>query len=292
MFVMFLILTLQTLQAIQVLKVKYLMKIIAITNQKGGTGKTTTAINLSAALASLGKKILVVDLDSQSNLTYAFGIKPEKGTLAEVLQSKQSLQTIIVEKEGVSIIPSSTSLADVEVSLVNKIGRERFLKDKLKEINGFDYIFIDSPPSLSVLTINALNAADEVLIPVEMEILSLQGLSLLLATITEVKKVLNENLKVSGIIPIKYDSRRKLSEEVLQKMKDGLNVHDSKIFDTKIRVCVKIAESPSFAQSVIAYAPGSHGAEDFLNLAKEFLLINSEKGENPNVDRLEHTCHR
>lgn len=272
------------------------MKIIAITNQKGGTGKTTTAINLSAALASLGKKILVVDLDSQSNLTYAFGIKPEKGTLAGVLQSKQSLQTIIVEKEGVSIIPSSTSLADVEVSLVNKIGRERFLKDKLKEIQGFDYIFIDSPPSLSVLTINALNAADEVLIPVEMEILSLQGLSLLLTTITEVKKILNENLKISGIIPIKYDSRRKLSEEVLgqilEQMKDGLNVHDAKVFNTKIRVCVKIAESPSFAQSVIAYAPGSHGAEDFLNLAKEFLLLNSEKGENSNVDRLEYTFHR
>ncbi|MGA2091242.1 MAG: AAA family ATPase [Endomicrobiales bacterium] len=245
------------------------MKIIAITNQKGGTGKTATAMNLGAALASLGKKILLIDIDPQSNLTYSFGISPQKGTLADVLQTSQTLQSILVEKEGLFIAPSTTKLADVEVSLVNKIGRERFLKDKIKDLKGFDYVFIDCPPSLSVLTINALNVADEILIPVQMEILSLQGLSLLMNTIKEVRQILNKGLKINGIIPFMYDARRKLSEEVLAQIKT--NLKEEYVYHTYVRECVKIAESPSFAQSVLKYAPQSHGGEDFINLAKEFL---------------------
>jgi len=244
------------------------MKIIAVTNQKGGTGKTTTTINLGCALASMGKKVLLIDLDPQANLTYSFGITPQKGTMADVLQAKSTLSTIFTKKEDVTIAPSSTTLADVELSMVSRVGRERILKDCLKGLKGFDYAFIDCPPSLSVLTVNTFSAAQEVLIPTQVEILSLQGLAQLLNTIREVRQVLNSDLKIMGIIPSLYDARRRLSEEVLKEIAKNMK---ERIFKTSIRECVKIAEAPSFAKSVLAYAPSSHGAEDFIALAKEFL---------------------
>ena len=242
------------------------MKVITIINQKGGTGKTTIVINLGVSLASMGKKILLIDLDPQANLTYSFGIKPEN-TIVEVLQGKQTLQTILVKREGLDIAPSSSLLADLEVSIVNKIGREQLLSERIKDLKGYDYIFIDSPPSLSILTINALTTASEVLIPLQMEILSLQGLTQLLRTINEVKSVLNKNLKIRGIIVSMYDGRRRLSNEVLNEIKNK----KEKVFNSVIRICVKIAEAPSFAKSVLKYAPGSSGAIDYKNLAKEFL---------------------
>ena len=244
------------------------MKIVALINQKGGTGKTTTTINLGSALASLGKKILLIDFDPQANLTYSFGITSTEGSITEYMQGKQVLHTLLATREKMSILPSSNSLADLELSLVNKIGRENILKDKLSGIKNYDYIFIDCPPSLSILTVNALNAAQEVLIPVQMEILSLQGLSLLLDTIKEVKQVLNHNLRIDGIIASMYDRRRKLSKEVMEEIEININ---NNVFKTVIRECVKIAEAPSFAKSVIAYAPSSNGAKDYISLAKEFL---------------------
>jgi len=249
------------------------MRIITITNQKGGTGKTTIAMNLGVALALMGRKMLLIDFDPQANLTYSFGIRKPKNTIVEVLQGKQTLQTILVKREGLDIAPSSSLLADLEVSIVNKIGREQLLRDRLKGLKEYDYIFIDSPPSLSILTINALNAADEVLIPLQMEILSLQGLSQLLKTIDEVKSVLNERLKISGVIVSMYDGRRRLSGEVLNEIKNNLK---EKVFNSVIRICVKITEAPSFAKSVLSYAPSSEGAVDYKNLAKEFLNERSQ----------------
>ena len=244
------------------------MKIITITNQKGGTGKTTISMNLGVALAMRGKKILLIDFDPQANLTYSFGIHKPKNTIVEVLQGKQTIQTILVNKEGLDIAPSSSLLSDLELSIVNKIGREQLLKDRLKGLTGYDYVFIDSPPSLSILTINALTASTEVLIPLQMEILSLQGVTQLLKTIDEVKNVLNKKLKISGIVVSIYDSRRRLSGEVLNEIKNNLK---EKIFNSVIRICVKITEAPSFAKSVLSYAPSSKGAIDYKNLAKEFL---------------------
>jgi len=244
------------------------MTIIAIINQKGGTGKTTTAINLGTALAILKKRVLLIDLDPQANLTYSFGIDASKGSMVEVLQGKQTIQTILVNREGLDIAPSSITLADTELSLVNKTGREGSLKDRLKDLKGYDFVFIDSPPSLSILTINALTTADEVLIPLQMEVLSLQGLAQLLNTVREVKKVLNNRLRITGIIPSMYDARRRLSEEVLEELERNIK---EKVFKTVIRENVKIAEAPSFAKSVICYSPLSHGTEDYSKLAKEFL---------------------
>ena len=244
------------------------MKIISLINQKGGTAKTTTAVNLGSALSMLGKTVLLIDLDPQANLTYSFGVRPEKGSVAEFLQTKQALPTIIVNMENLSILPSSPALADLEISLTTKIGREQVLKDCLSKVKGYDYVLIDCPPSLSILTVNALNASHEVLIPLQVEVLSLQGLNLLLDTIGEVKAVLNKDLKIRGIVPSMYDSRRKLSREILEEL--GRNTKE-KVFSTVIRECVKLAEAPSFAKSIFSYSPASNGATDFMNLAKEFL---------------------
>jgi len=244
------------------------MRIITVINQKGGTGKTTITMNLGVALALMGKKILLIDFDPQANLTYSFGIRNPKNTIVEVLQGKQTIQTILVKKEGLDIAPSSSLLADLEVSIINKIGREQLLQDRLKGLKEYDYVFIDSPPSLSILTINALTTAGEVLIPLQMEILSLQGLTQLLQTIDEVKNILNKKLSITGIVVSMYDGRRRLSSEILNEIKNNLK---EKVFNSLIRICVKIAESPSFAKSVLSYAPSSEGAIDYKNLAKEFL---------------------
>ncbi|MDD5013630.1 MAG: ParA family protein [Atribacterota bacterium] len=249
------------------------MRIITVINQKGGTGKTTITMNLGVALALMGKKILLIDFDSQANLTYSFGIRNPKNTIVEVLQGKQTIQTILVKKEGLDIAPSSSLLADLEVSIINKIGREQLLQDRLKGLKEYDYVFIDSPPSLSILTINALTTAGEVLIPLQMEILSLQGLTQLLKTIDEVKNVLNKKLSITGIVVSMYDGRRRLSSEILNEIKNNLK---EKVFNSLIRICVKIAESPSFAKSVLSYAPSSEGAIDYKNLAKEFLNERSQ----------------
>ncbi|MBA7494401.1 Chromosome partitioning protein ParA [subsurface metagenome] len=245
------------------------MKTIAIVNQKGGTAKTTTAVNLGVALAERKKKVLIIDLDAQHNLSYSFGIKyPELG-IAQVLKGSHSVKDVVVEREGVHIVPASVELIDLELALARMdIGRENVLKSRLKGVKGYDYIFIDCSPSLSVLTVNALNACDSVLIPFQVEVLALEGISQLLKTIKQVKRELNRKLSVTGIVPTIYDVRRRVSAEVLQLLRDHAG---ERIFKTIIRVCTRTVEAPSFGKSVLSYSKRSRGAEDYRALAKEFL---------------------
>lgn len=243
--------------------------IISIVNQKGGTGKTTTTINLGSALAKLGKKVLLLDLDPQGNLSYSLGLSDTKYSMAHVLEGKKTLNDIIIKKDGVHIAPGSGELVDIEISLVSLKNRERFLKEKLSELKeSYDYILIDSPPSLSILTLNSLNAATEVLIPLQLEVLTMQGLGQILATVQQVKNTFNPKLKVKGIAFVMYDSRRKLSHEVYEYIKENV---EENIFKTFIRSNVKIAEAPSFGKSVLDYDPNSYGASDYMSLAKEIV---------------------
>ena len=243
-------------------------KIVSVINQKGGTGKTTTTINLGCALAALGKKVLLVDLDPQGNLSYSLGVTEPSGTLSDVFTQTKSLDEIVVWKSGVHILPGSNDLVDVEVSLVGQEERETYLKNILKDAKGYDYIFIDCPPSLSILTVNALTASDEVVIPLQMEVLTLQGLGQILATVSQVRETLNKKLKVKGIVVVMFDKRRKLSQEIEDYLHENI---DEKVFESRIRLNVKLAEAPSFGQSIMEYDKASKGAKDYLALGKEFL---------------------
>lgn len=245
--------------------------IVSVINQKGGTGKTTTTINLGRALSKLGKKVLLVDLDPQSNLSYSLDITQPEYTLAETFTGTKKIKDIIVPKdENFSIAPGSNELVDIEISLVTQERRESFLKSILDDAKGFDFILIDCPPSLSVLTVNALTASQQVVIPLQMEVLTLQGLSQILTTVKQVKNTLNAKLKVKGIVIVMYDKRRKLSAEIQEYLQQNI---DEKIFRSRIRLNVKLAEAPSFGQSILDYDPASNGAQDYMALAKEFLEI-------------------
>lgn len=244
-------------------------KIVSVINQKGGTGKTTTTINLGSALSKLGKKILLVDLDPQANLSYSLGLEEPEATLADVFSGNKSLADILTFREGMTIAPGSNELVDIEISLVNQPKRESFLKSILADAKGFDYILIDCPPSLSLLTVNALAASDEVLIPLQMEVLTLQGLSQILSTVAQIRDAFNARLKVKGIVVVMFDKRRKLSTEIQEYLEQNIN---EKIFGARIRLNVKLAEAPSFGQSVLDYDAASNGARDYMALAEEFLI--------------------
>lgn len=242
--------------------------ITTVINQKGGTGKTTTAMNLGGALAAAGKKVLLVDIDPHACLTYSFGISRSNGTIVDVFSGSKGLEEILVEREGMSVVPASTGLADVELSLRDRPGRENLLSRSLVGAGGFDYILIDSPPSLSILTLNALKAADQLLIPMFMDVLSVQGLAGFLSTVAEVRRAFKKPLPIKGIVALRYDGRVRLSKEVFSYVKRNFNV---RVFNTKIRCDVRVAEAPSYAKSVVRYAPCSGGAKDFKSLAAEFL---------------------
>ncbi|PSR52925.1 chromosome partitioning protein ParA [Adhaeribacter arboris] len=243
--------------------------IVSIINQKGGTGKTTTTINLGRALSKLGKKVLLVDLDPQSNLSYSLDITEPQFTLADVFTGNKKLKEILVAKDdNFFVAPGSHELVDIEISLVTQEKRESFLKNILADVKGFDFVLIDCPPSLSVLTLNALTASQQVLIPLQMEVLTLQGLNQILVTVKQVKTTLNSRLKVKGIVIVMYDKRRKLSSEVEAFLQESV---DEKIFRSKVRLNVKLAEAPSFGKSILDYDPASNGAQDYLAVAKEFL---------------------
>jgi chromosome partitioning protein len=244
--------------------------IISVVNQKGGTGKTTTTINLGSALAEKRKKVLLVDFDPQGNLSYCLGLGEPELSMSEVMSGEVELEEILQEAESMSIAPSGISLADIELSLAGEDDREGYLKEALGDLSRFDVVLIDCPPSLSLLTVNALSASEGIIIPMQMEVLSLQGLDQITHTTERIQKAYNPELHILGILPVMVDSRRKLSFEIREYIDSNYDYH---IFDAMIRTNVKASESPSFGQSVLRYAPKAHSAQDYRKLAKELLTL-------------------
>lgn len=252
-------------------------KIIAIANQKGGVGKTTTSINLAASLGVLEKKVLLIDADPQANATSGIGLDVESieiGTY-QLLEHSSSARDAILKTEtpNLDIIPAHIDLVAIEIELVDKEAREYMLKKALQEIkDDYDYILIDCAPSLGLLTLNALTAADAVIIPIQCEYFALEGLGKLLNTIKSVQKIHNPELDIEGLLLTMYDSRLRLSNQVVEEVQKHFN---DMVFQTIIQRNVKLSEAPSFGESIINYDAASKGATNYLSLAKEIINKNA-----------------
>ena len=251
-------------------------KIISITNQKGGVGKTTTSINLSAALADAGKKVLVVDIDPQGNTTSGFGIDKNslENTIYELILGDCSVKDCIIDNvyPNLSVVPSNINLAAAEIELIGVDKKEFILKNEIDWTRDiYDYIIIDCPPSLNFLTINAMTASDTVLVPIQCEFYALEGLSQLIHTINLIKERLNKKLVMEGVVFTMYDSRTNLSAQVVQNVKDNLRQH---IFNTMIPRNIRLAEAPSFGEPIMSYDSKSAGAESYRRLANEVIERN------------------
>ena len=251
-------------------------RIIAISNQKGGVGKTTTSTNLATALSACGKKVLVVDFDPQGNTTTSFNIKKEtaKSSYSFIMGHCNIAETICpTEIPGLDIIPSTVHLSGAEVELVPMMAREYRLKEALKDIeNKYDYIFIDCPPSIGLLTLNALAATQEILIPVQCEFFAMEGLSQLFQTITLVQKNLNPHLSIAGILLTMFDSRNRLSSSVENEIRSHF---ENNVFSTVIPRNVRISEAPSFGKPVLLYDTRCAGSKAYMKLAAELMTSNS-----------------
>lgn len=254
-------------------------KIIAIANQKGGVGKTTTTVNLAASLGVLEKKVLLIDADPQANATSGLGIdvdSVEHGTY-QLLEHTMPVDDVIVQTDSpnVDLIPAHIDLVAIEIELVDKDNREYMLREALKDLGDrYDFVLIDCAPSLGLLTLNALTAADSVMIPIQCEYFALEGLGKLLNTVKSVQKIHNNDLDIEGMLLTMYDSRLRLSNQVVEEVKKHFA---DMVFDTIIQRNVRLSEAPSYGESIIKYDASSKGASNYLNLANEILKKNKEK---------------
>ncbi|WP_338025898.1 AAA family ATPase [Adlercreutzia agrestimuris] len=248
-------------------------KIIAIINQKGGVGKSTTAVNLAAALGSLGKQVLLVDLDPQGNSSSGLGVMKSqiRNCIYDVLLNDEPIEEVIIPDicEGVDIVPATINLAGAEVELVTEMARENRLKDATGSLRGkYDFILIDCPPALGLLTINALVAADKLIIPIQCEFYALEGVTKLLDSMKRVKSRLNPTLDIYGVLLTMYDGRTTLSRQVVEEVR---NYFGKSVFKTLIPRTVKLSEAPSYGQAIITYDPAGKGALAYMDLAKEVI---------------------
>ena len=252
-------------------------RIIAIANQKGGVGKTTTAINLSASLASLGKRVLALDMDPQGNMTSGLGVDKDgvEKTVYDLIMGNVGIEECICENvlENLDVLPSNINLSAAEIELIGIDNKEYLLKEEVDKVKDrYDYIIIDCPPALSMLTINAMTTSDSVLVPIQCEYYALEGLSQLIHTIELVQERLNSTLEIEGVVFTMYDARTNLSLQVVENVKDNLN---QTIYKTIIPRNIRLAEAPSYGMPITLYDPKSTGAESYMLLAEE--VIN--KGE-------------
>lgn len=252
-------------------------RIIAIANQKGGVGKTTTAINLSASLASLGQKVLALDMDPQGNMTSGLGVNKDEAenTVYDLIIGNVGIEECIYENviENLDVLPSNINLSAAEIELIGIDNKEYLLKEEVDKIRDrYDFIIIDCPPALSMLTINAMTTADSVIVPIQCEYYALEGLSQLIHTIKLVQERLNSALEIEGVVFTMYDARTNLSLQVVENVKDNLN---QAIYKTIIPRNIRLAEAPSYGMPITLYDPRSTGAESYMLLAEEVI----HKGE-------------
>jgi len=253
-------------------------KIISLLNHKGGVGKTTSAINIGAGLVELGKKVLLIDLDPQANLTLSLGIPRQRYSIYEAVRGESELVPYTV-KEGLDVVTSTLDLSGAEMELINEAGREFIMRELFDPVvDNYDFIIIDCPPSLGLLTLNALTSSDYVYIPLQTEFLALQGLAKIKQVIDKVRFRLNKKLVIGGVIATMYDKRKVLNRDVVDTIKKYFG---KKVFDTYIRDNVALAEAPAQRKDIFAYSKRSPGAQDYLSLCKEIIERTSKAPQQP-----------